>query len=359
MATGFRTSPQRMPGRACGLAAVLATALTLLASSPADAAPRAAQGVAPTPVPGPATAALERDLVGTSQSVSGVLGVAAWRLDGQGPKVLLNAGQRYPMASTYKVAIAGAILAGVDAGRLRLDQMVTVDPRHVVPSEVIAERFAHPGVALSLHNLLEVMLTESDNTATDVLMEVAGGPAAVTAWVRQQGVEELRVDRDTNGVIREFLGLPMAPGGETLAQLLAAHPEMEAATGLPNARFDHDPQDTATPAAMATLLTRLFSGQALSAASTETLTGIMARCRTGANRLKGRLPPTDRVAHKTGTIGGSVNDVGVITLPGNAGALVIAVYLKQSDAPMDQRERVIADVARSVRDFYLSTAPWP
>ena len=106
---------------------------------------------------------------------------------------------------------------------------------------------------------------------------------------------------------------------------------------------------------MALLLTQVFRGEALSAASTAVLTGMMARCRTGAQRLKGRLPPGDRVAHKTGTIGGTVNDVGVITLPRDGGKLVIAVYLKQSDAPMDQREQVIADIARSIRDFYAHT----
>ena len=308
------------------------------------------------PVADGRTAAVERDLAAIASTAEGVVGVAAWRLDGRGSKVLMNAGERFPMASTYKIAIAGAILAGVDAGRLQLSQMVTVEPRHLVPSEVIAERFVHPGIALSLHNLLELMLTESDNTATDVLMELAGGPAAVTAWVRSQDVADLRVDRDTNQVIRQFLGLPTAPNSESLAQLLAARPELEAASGHPNAAFDRDVRDTATPVAMGTLLTRIFSGKALSAAGTEVITGIMARCRTGANRLKGRLPPTDRVAHKTGTIGGTVNDVGVITLPGAAGQVVIAVFIKQSDVPMAVREQVIADIARSVRDFYLLAA---
>ena len=327
-----------------------------LAGTPVEAAGRPLVAESTTPsVPAVSSAALQQDLAGIAQSVSGVVGVAAWRLDGRGPRVLFNADQRYPLASTYKVAIAGAILAGVDAGRFRLDQWVPVEPRHRVPSEVIAERFAHPGVMLSLHNLLEVMLTESDNTATDLLMELAGGPAAVTAWVRQQGVVDLRVDRDTDQLIREFLGLPTATGGDSLAGILQGRPELAAAAARPNPQFDSDPQDTATPQAMALLLTQVFRGEALSAASTEVLTGMMARCRTGAQRLKGRLPPGDRVAHKTGTIGGTVNDVGVITLPRDGGKLVIAVYLKQSDAPMDQREQVIADIARSIRDFYAHT----
>jgi beta-lactamase class A len=59
------------------------------------------------------------------------------------------------------------------------------------------------------------------------------------------------------------------------------------------------------------------------------------------------------VAHKTGTIGGSVNDVGVVTLPADGKKLVIAVLIKKSDRPVEDRERAIADIARSVRDYYL------
>ncbi len=297
--------------------------------------------------------ALKRDLATMAEAAKGAVGVAAWRLDGRGPKVLLNASDRYPMASTYKVPVAATILAAVDAGRLHLDQMVTVEPYHLVPSDVIADRLVHPGVALSLHNLLELMLTESDNTATDVLMELAGGPAAVTQWVRSQGVNDLRVDRNTDSVIRQFFGLPAS--GASLAQLLAAHPELEAASARPNPTFDNDLQDTTTPTAMAELLTRIFSGKALSPSSTQVIGDIMERCRTGAARLKGRLPEPVVVAHKTGTIGGTVNDVGLITLPANGGTVVIAVYVKKSEASMAVREQVVADVARSVRDFYVYT----
>ncbi|MGH8239606.1 MAG: serine hydrolase, partial [Steroidobacteraceae bacterium] len=107
------------------------------------------------------------------------------------------------------------------------------------------------------------------------------------------------------------------------------------------------------PEAMSNLLVAIFGGRALSVASTAQLTAIMERCRTGAGRLKGRLPSATVVAHKTGTVGGSVNDVGVITLPQDQGQFVISVFIKSSSAPIEERERVIAEIARSVRDFYL------
>ncbi len=304
----------------------------------------------------PSPAALEADIRSFSQAAHGDVGVAAWRLDGHGPRVLVNATEPFPMASTFKVAVAGAFLSRVDAGERSLTQMVTMDPARFVPSEVIADRFIHAGVALSAHNLLELMLTQSDNTATDAVVELAGGPAAVTDWLRRQGISGQRVDRDTAGIIREFFGLPAGNLGELLGLAASKDADFDKRDSLPNPAFDNDARDTSTPVAMAELLTRLFNGQALTPGSTGVLTATMERCRTGSARLRGLLPASAVVAHKTGTIGGTVNDVGVITLPGDAGRIVIAVYIKKSTAPMEVRERTIAEIARSVRDFYLYAA---
>jgi beta-lactamase class A len=304
------------------------------------------------------TTSIENDIAELSKRAEGVVGVAAWRLDGQGPRVLINADQRYPMASTYKVAIAGTIFAAVDAGRLKLDQMVTVDPAVMVPSEVLADRFIHPGVSLSVHNLLELMLTQSDNTATDVLMKLAGGGSAVTAWVKKQGVQGLQVDRDTGALLRDFFGLPKeGTFTEALAIAEKADPKLEEKGALPNPAFDDDIRDTSTATAMSELLTRIFTGRALTAASTKAMVEIMERCRTGDARLKGRLPPGTTVAHKTGTVGGSINDVGVMTLPAGRGQVVVTVFIKKSAVPFEQREAVIAEIARSVRDYYLFAVP--
>ena len=72
------------------------------------------------------------------------MGVAAWRLDGRGGRVLLNADEAFPMASTFKIAVAGAVLAKIDAGTLRLDTLLPVDPARYVESDVIANALIHP-----------------------------------------------------------------------------------------------------------------------------------------------------------------------------------------------------------------------
>ena len=303
---------------------------------------------------------LEADITSLSKQgagAAGSVGVAAWRLDGKGPVALVNADVLYPMASTFKVAVAGAVLKRVEDGQLKLDQLISIDLAKMVDSEVIQDRFIHPGLAISVYNLLELMLTESDNTATDYMVEAAGGPAAVTAWVKAQGVDNFRVDGGTDEIIRRWADIGPGPFHEAAAAKFKSDPEIAKRDAMPWPAFDNDPRDTASPRAMASLLTRIFSGKALKPESTKVLIGIMERCRTGPGRLRGRMPADTKVAHKTGTIGGTVNDVGVITLPGDGGQVVVAVYIKASDAPYEQRERTIAEIGRSVRDYYLHRGP--
>ena len=326
------------------LAAMLVAALGLPAV--ASAQPAVMAGPAPT-------ASIEAEIARIAALAEGLVGVAAWRLDGEGRRVAVNADQRFPMASAFKIAVAGAVLAQVDAGTLGLGQMAEVYPDQHVSSDIIADRLIHPGVSLSVHNLLELMLTQSDNTATDVLMGLVGGPATVTAWVRAQGIRDIRVDRDTAGVLRDFFGLAPGPFAAAFDAGVRADPELEARGSLRNSAYDDDPRDTSTPNATAELLDRIFTGRALSPESTAVMIATMERNRTGGSRIKARLPDGVTVADKTGTLGGSVNDVGVITLPGRGGRIVLAVFIKKSDVPFAARERVIADIARLVYDVYV------
>ena len=282
-------------------------------------------------------------------AAGGEVGVLARHLE-TGLTLSMNDNEVFPMASTFKIAVAGAVLSKVDQGVLTLDQLIAVDPKHLLSSEGIAEIFPFPGVSVSLHNLIESMLTRSDNTATNVLTELAGGPAAVTNWVRGLGVEGMRIDGDTNDIVGRFYGLSPADGpvGAQLEKAFAANSTIKA-----SASFDDDARDTATPRSMVLLLSKIAAGHALSPGSTDVLLGSMERCTTGLKRLRGQLPTGTLVRDKTGTIGATANDVGILTLPNDRGRVVIAVYIKKSLKPLEERERVIAEIARSVYDYML------
>ena len=288
-----------------------------------------------------------------ASGLAGRIGFAAQEIGGD-EVIAFNGDETFAMASTYKVAIATTVLDRVDRGELSLDQLVEVPPDMMVAGEIaLAETFPHPGIQLSVANLMEVMITESDNTATDVSMGLAGGPAAVTKNLRRLGITDFRVDRLTT----KFFWISTACRGatpEVVAEAIKNNPALVTTQIDRNMDFEADPRDHATPLAMLKLLLAIDGGTAMSAESSKFLLGVMSRTRTGAGRLKGLLPKGTPVAHKTGTTGGVANDVGYITLP-DGRRFAIAVFTNSSETSMSDRDRAIAEIARLLFDyFYLS-----
>ncbi|MGI9625390.1 MAG: class A beta-lactamase [Longimicrobiales bacterium] len=300
---------------------------------------------------------LEREIARLSEAAEGVVGIAALHLE-SGRRVVTHAGERFPMASTYKVPIAVQLLTRVDRGEIRLDSMVTLTAgdRHPGSGTLASDLFNDPGVALSVRNLLELMLLISDNSATDVCLELAGGAAAVNQRMAELGVSGVQVNRPTSRLIADWLGVQGVPdhGDITMEEFRGLQEATDSVTRAAGQRaFATDPQDTSTPEGMADLLEKAWRGEAMSAESTELFWDVMRRVQTGTGRLKGRLPAGTTVAHKTGTIGRTTNDVGVITLPDDGGHVVVVAFVKDSDVPIPDRERVIAEVARAVHDYFL------
>ncbi len=290
-----------------------------------------------------------------AKSSGGTVGVDAFHLE-TGRGVAVNETERFPMASTYKVPIAVQLLTRVDRGEITLQDMVELEPTDIHPgSGTISSLFDDPGVALSLRNLLELMLLISDNSATDLTLRAAGGPDAVNARMAELGVTDLNVNRPTSVLIADYSGVD-APGDGRITidefRERARGVDEQARTAATEA-FATDPRDTSTPRAMAQLLELVWRGEALSAKSTEIFKDVMLRVQTGAGRIKGVLPPGTEVGHKTGTIGGTTNDVGYIYLPDDAGHVITVVFVKDSTRPVAAREAVIAQIARAIYDYFL------
>jgi beta-lactamase class A len=283
------------------------------------------------------------------------VGVGVEHLE-SGDRLLVNGDVRFPMASTYKVPIAVQVMTLVEEGKLSLDQKHVVTEGDLFTTHSAISEFLLPGSELTLRNLLKIMLQYSDNVATDLLLEMAGGSAAVTGRMEGLGLA-IRVDRPTWAIISNWLGEnwvvekdPITVG--RFAELLAKERSPEGLAAAQRA-FNADPRDTATPAAMAELLAKIWRHEILTPTSCELLIDIMYGTMTGPGRLKGMLPPGTRVAHKTGTIGQTANDAGIIELPQGAGHVVTVVYIKESVLPTNEdMEPVIAQIARAVYDFF-------
>lgn len=311
--------------------------------------------VAPSPIH-----YLEQEISRLSVLSGGKLGVAALHIE-SGKSFSQWPDEKFPMASSYKIPIAVEVLTKVDSGKLSLDQMLELSLEDLHPgSGILSERFnwpnaKKPGVALSVRSLLELMLLISDNSATDLCLRLAGGPSAVNACMKRWGMSGLSVDRPTAWLIADFLGIHFPLNKpwphvafDTLAKKLT--PEQEKISAK---LFDEDSRDCSTPQAMVDLLLKIYTKPLLKSESQLLLLDIMRRCETGLTRLKGSLPPNTEVMHKTGTIGMTTNDVGILTLPGDAGHVAIAVFVKSSTKEIPERERAIAEVTRAIHDYFI------
>ena len=318
----------------------------------------------PVKAPGghPAEAPLARlhaEIERIAKRATGPVGIAAVHLNSN-TRVSFNAAERFPMASTCKIALAVKILRMVEQQELSLEQMIELQPGDLHPgSGTLSSLFIRKGVVLSIHNLLELTMRISDNSATDLLLRVAGGGSAVNEFLQRSGIDGMNLDRTLLDVLVERNGLPQQPKDfawveDTYDELCGKvdKDEREAARN----RFESDPRDTSTPGAMVALLQKLRKGELLNAQHTDLLLKLMQSCKTGHERLRGMLPPETIVAHKTGTFNKVlVADAGVITLPYELGDVAIAAFVRRTEN--DVSERIIAHISRAVYDFFLFHTP--
>jgi beta-lactamase class A len=239
---------------------------------------------------------VEQRLAAMASENPGEFGIAAMDL-ATGKTISFNGNIAFPMASTMKIAVAAAYLAEVDAGRRTMDDLVG---------------------GVSARTLMDAMITRSDNRATDQLIATLGGPSPVDGWLRRHGLHGIRVDR-------------------TIAQLLSARRDLR------------DVRDSSTPAAMLGLLRLIDTGNALTPASRATLLDMMARCRTGGNRIRGILPAGARVENKTGTLSGYTGDVGYLISP-TGRRIAVAFFARGGE----NRPAVIATAARMIYDGFAA-----
>ncbi|HZX10498.1 MAG TPA: class A beta-lactamase [Acidobacteriota bacterium] len=299
---------------------------------------------------------LRAEIARFEKKTGGSVGVGAVHLE-SGRSFYHNKDIRYPMASTFKIPIAVKLLSLVEKGEIQLSDMIEIKKSDLHPgSGTLSRLLDDPGVILSVQNLLELMLLISDNSATDICLKYVGGSKSVTQKMREIGIMDMDISRPTYVAIANFLGITSVNEEEPysdddvvkeLRQLSKEQREQAAES------FSKDNRDTSTPLAMAKLLEKIWNKEILSQEISEYLRDIMKRCQTGDARLKGILPSGTTVCHKTGTIGGSTNDVGIIELPGDAGNLITVIFIKEAQVDNEQSEKVIAQIARTLYDYFL------
>lgn len=282
----------------------------------------------------------------------GDVGVAVKHLE-SGTEVLVNADKTYPMASTYKVPILVELLYQRAAGKLSLSDRIEVTPADVHPGGTIALLLDGPGLDMSITNLINLMMRVSDNSAADLIINKVGAPN-VTARMRTLGLDSIRVDRTTLEMILDQEGVDYSAYGKLpLAELRAREAAIDSQTAArANDRFNKTEKDVASPRDMTRLLEKIMRGQIVDRGSSDEIIEFMSHSMIGQARIPAALPDGTRVVHKTGSIGGTTNDTGIVFLP-DGNHLLITVMTRDAKAPAAERERVIADVSKFAYDYFL------
>lgn len=279
------------------------------------------------------------------QEAQGEFGVAVTQLE-SGETAGHQADQLFQMASVFKIPIIVTLMRDVDAGKLRLDQRVTLRYEERVPGSGVLQEL-DSGAALTVKDLAMLMTIVSDNYATDMLINLVG-LENIEAHMRELGLMNIYLPQTTWQLLNRCVGMEEpSPSPAGFAEF-----ERREETGDYELLFDVGEPTTAnnvaSPADLNRLLTMVAKKEILSEASCDLILDILRRQQYNS-RLPLLLPEGTKVAHKTGTVNGVVNDAGIIYLPDGRGSIAISV-LSRNVAEKQAAERTIAQVARAVYD---------
>ena len=215
---------------------------------------------------------MEDQVAAAVKAFRGRMGVAAIDVR-TGETIAVDADSRFPTASTIKTAVMIEAWQQSADGGLSMDTPLTLRDADKVGGAGVL-RGLHDGLALSVADLIHLMIVLSDNTATNLLIERLG-TARVNQRLESYGLRETKLFRPT---FRD--GHP-----DVL-------PELEREFGL----------GMTTPREMARLMALIAQGKAVNREASEAMLATLRRQQDRA--MIPRLIPSDdriQVANKTGT----------------------------------------------------------
>lgn len=254
----------------------------------------------------------------------GTIGVA---LSAGDDAVQINNEHHYPTQSVYKFPQALAILKKIEEGSLSLEQKIHIRKADLRKNtwSPMREQYPKGNIELSVAELLRYSVSMSDNNACDILFRLAGGPAGVNRYIHSIGIQEI--------------------------QIATTEHEMHRSWPVQYSNW-------CTPSAMTEMLRGFYTGKYLSPSGTAFLLKLMTESSNSNKRLKGLLPASVSVAHKTGSSGtnkagltAATNDVGIITLP-DGKPLLITVFVSDATESYEANEAIIARIAKAAYDHY-------
>jgi beta-lactamase class A len=237
----------------------------------------------------------------------GVVGVAA-RDFGSGEAISYNADVIFPTASTFKTALLYELYRQVDEGKVDPSSRITFEDRMRVPGSGVLQDL-DAGASLTVKDIATLMIVVSDNAGTDIIYDLIGREP-VAATLERLGMHQTHLPLGCWEILAGLHNLDPNDPNLTYDELKRRLEESEAPWDS-NALNETPDNDISTPSDMLLLLEKIYRGEGLSASSRDAVIDIMMRQKF-AERIPAPLPFGVRVAHKTGSVKGVRNDVGIV-----------------------------------------------
>jgi beta-lactamase class A len=229
-------------------------------------------------------------------------------------------GELFPTASVIKLPLLVTLYEDAIAGRIDLSERATYhEDTKVAGSGVL--QFLDDGLNPTLRDLAVLMMSVSDNTATDLLFDRVG-KTRIESTMGRLGLESIRVPFDIREMLMELVDMDHTqPGGyDELRNLLRLSAGGGGRSMIP------EQADRTTPADMCRLLELIESRAILDPESCTAIIELLKRIQS-ATRIPGLLPKGTVVAHKTGSYRRLRNDVGIVYAPN--GPYVVALFARE------------------------------
>lgn len=291
-------------------------------------------------------------------------------------RVEVNAASAYPLASVFKVPLMTKVVDSLAQGEFSASTNLVIQEGFKCIGSGRLQKSSN-GSSVSVDRLLRLMMSISDNTATDLLFHKVGVDA-VDAYMHKLGLSSSQIYMPNREAW--LLSLGKAPGLEGLgpgarAQRwlsweLSQRKKLAAQVGKlyrnltlaefqaiedASARQNSAQEDAVVAAAMdnlcsasdlAKLLERLSQGQLYQDERWSRYCFELLEGQQYHTRLPARIPSEVPIYHKTGTLAGIRNDAGVIVLPSGEHLVVVVLCQKIRSGAESKADGLIAEIAR-------------
>jgi len=262
----------------------------------------------------------------TTRSINATWGIYVKSLD-TGEEIALDADRQMETMSTIKIPLMAEVFEQIKAGKFKLTDKYTFVQADSQPGTGTIQRL-DPGAVMTVKDLITMMIIVSDNTATEVLYRMVGGPAPVNARMDALGLENTRA---MNVPSKWFPALRAAPSTEQFY------------------RDGKSPFGLSTAREMGRLLEMIERGTLVDKPSSDLMLQIM-RGQLYRTRIP-RYVTGYRIPHKTGDFLPFVgDDVGMLEAEGHT--IILSIFTGNHFGSGEALENAIGLVAKDVGDYF-------